>query len=83
MKYRINTLSQIGQVLFGTDAECDSEESAFLIAGEELSPGRRAKVRRPSDCIAVVAGARCAPVVRRISGPLVPLNESVTAVAAD
>ena len=83
MKYRINTLSQIGQVVFGTDAECNSDELAFLIAGEKLAPGRQAEVRRASDCIGVVTGARGTPAVRRIPGPLAPPKEPVTDVAAD
>ncbi len=83
MRYRINTLSQIGQVLFGRDADCDSEELAFLIAGEKLPPGQQAEVRRASDCIAVVTCARGTPVVRRIPGRLVPPKEPVTDVAAE
>ena len=66
MQYRIHTLSPVGRILFGTDADCASDEAAFLMAGATLSPGRQAEVRRASVCLAVVTGANDTTVVRRI-----------------
>jgi hypothetical protein len=66
MQYRIYTLSPSGRVLFGTDAQCESEEAAFLVAGENLPFGRQAEVWLGSVCLAVVTGAKNGPLVRPV-----------------